>query len=1186
MVMKKNAMRKNLRQSILRSLGRYIAIVMIIALGSGLFVGLLMTKSDMVATGQKFMDEQNMFDLRLMNSYGWTEEYLDEIGQLDGIVDIEAVSYLDLIARVGEGAEDNVYRFITIPQKVNQISLRGGRMPQTPDECLADGFHADDSILGTTVTVQPGNDEDSLSVITQRTFTVVGYVASPLYMDMNRGTTSVGSGSLSSFFYVPEGVLDLDYIPEINVTIPGTFSIYSDKYNNALEAAADELEPLLQLLADRRLTEAKDEAEEAYQDGMEEYRDGLQEYRDSKAEVDKELADGYRELLDAEEDLDDNEQLLKDSEEQIADARDTLAESEITLQESRKTLADSKAAAYKQIADANAELMSNYKTVSQNMQTVDDALLQLNAGMLELDAGILQLETGMTQIDSGISQLEMMIGILDVSIDAAEKALEMLDRMENVPDFIPEFSIPGFDSNTGEDDEENDGPDVDQSQKREELEAKLAELISTRDEYNAQLEDLYAQRSQLEDQLVELEIQKTELEAQQEELEYNKSLLEDAMYQIEMGFVELASSQLQMENQFAAAEAQIEAGAAQIEAGYKELDLREEQIADGWVKLEDGRIELADAWIEYEEGKEEAKQEFQDAWLELVDANRELKDAREYIDAMTENDVIILNRNSNVGYMNLDSSSDIVQGVSRVFPAFFLLVASLVCITTMTRMIDEERTQIGTLKALGYSNGAIISKYLFYSGSGAILGCGIGVMVGSSVFPMILWEAYKIMLFIQPNIVLTMNLWLCIAVVSVYTAVLLLVTWYCCRKALQEVPAELIRPKAPDAAKTLFVERLPFWHKISFLNKVTIRNIFRYRQRLAMMLVGIGGCTALLVTGFGLRDSIVNVVDFQFQDVTQYDLEVYFRETVNDKIASDFMEELEPGMQSMFYHQSSVDLEYNDRVKEIYMISAGEELTSFIDLHTGAEEISMPGMNEVVLSVGVSEALGIEVGDSVTMRNSDLEELQLTVSGIYDNHVYNYSIVHPDTIETQWGKAPNKQMAFVKIPENVDAHAVGANISGLQDVMNVSVSDDLADMVGNMMEALDLVVVVIVFCAGLLAVIVLYNLTNININERIREIATIKVLGFNASETAAYVFKENMTLTVVGSIFGFGLGYLLLFFVMTQIKIDMVWFKATVMPMSYVWAAVLTIMSACIVNFIFYFKLDKINMAEALKSVE
>jgi len=281
-----------------------------------------------------------------------------------------------------------------------------------------------------------------------------------------------------------------------------------------------------------------------------------------------------------------------------------------------------------------------------------------------------------------------------------------------------------------------------------------------------------------------------------------------------------------------------------------------------------------------------------------------------------------------------------------------------------------------------------------------------------------------------------------------------------------------------------------------------------------------------------------------------------------------------------------VDLEFDGQMKEIYMISAEEELCEFIDLHSGNTAISLPGMDEVVLSVGVAEALGIEVGAQVTMRNADMETLKLTVSGIYDNHVYNYSIVSPGTIQSQWKKAPEEQMAFIKVPVGISVHTVSAEITGMSQVMNVSVSDDMASMVGGMMDALDLVVVVIVFCAGLLAVIVLYNLTNININERIREIATIKVLGFNASETASYVFKENMVLTVVGAGLGLFLGKLLLLFVMTQIKIDMVWFKAMVMPASYVWAIVLTLLSAVVVDLIFYFKLQKINMAEALKSVE
>ena len=1177
-------MRRNLRQSIVKSLGRYIAIGLIIALGAGLFVGLLMTKSDMVATGQRFMDQQNMFDLRLMNSYGWDPEHVEAVARMEGIVDTEAVLYLDLIARTDREEEDMVYRFLSIPERINKVALRGGRMPQSPDECLVEGFHNNDSILGLTVTIQDSNDEDALASITQRTLTVVGYVATPLYMDMNRGTTSVGNGSLTGFFYVPEGTLELDYVPEINITIPGDYAVYSEEYNDAMEAAADRLEPELQILADQRLIKVREEAEEAYQEGLEEYQDGLEEYYDKKAEVDQELADAYQELLDAEDEIEDNEQLLKDGEDQIAEARVTLSESEMTL-------AESKAEAYAQMSEANSQLIENYKTVSENQRAVDNGLLEIELGMIQIESGITQLESGIEQIDSGVEQLELLIGILDVSIEAAEKTLDAMDQ-------IGSFTIPGISQSAafGAAEELPDGeepepqetvpeetvpeeePEEDLSG-REQLEQKLQELYATRDDYARQLAEVQAQRQELTAQLEELYATQTELENQKAELEAAKVQLEDGMAAIEAGFLELAAAQLQMENQFSAAE-------SQIQAGYAQLDAREKEIENGWKRLEEGRQELADGWIEYEDGKAEAEQEFADAWQELLEGQEELDDARKLIDSMTENEVIILDRNSNVGYNNLDSSSDIVQGVSRVLPVFFILVASLVCITTMTRMIDEERTQIGTLKALGYSNGAIIGKYLFYSGSSAVIGCLTGVFMGSTVFPIILWEAYKIMLYISPTLVLTANWWLCFGVIAVYTGVMLFVTWYCCRRALQEEPAELIRPKAPDAGKKILLEALPFWHRISFLNKVTIRNIFRYRQRLAMMLFGIGGCTALLVTGYGLRDSIVNVVDFQFENVTLYDMQVYFRGNVTEEMEADLLEEIGPDSPYMFYHQSSMDLEADNRVKEIYMISGSERLCEFIDLHTGDKPVDLPGRNEVVLSVGVAEALDIRVGDAVTMRSSDLKSLELTVSGIYDNHVDNFSIVAPETIREQWGVEPELQMAFVMVENEEDVHPMGAAISEIPDVMNVSVSEDMADMVRGMMEALDLVIVVVVFCAGLLAVTVLYNLTNININERVREIATIKVLGFNARETAAYVFKENLALTLAGSLFGLVLGKLMLMFVMTQIKIDMVWFSTVIMPPSYLISLGMTLFSAVAVNFVFYFKLQKINMAEALKSVE
>ena len=1108
MVMKKNAMRRNLRQSIVKSIGRYIAISAIIALGAGLFVGLLMTKTDMVETGQLFMDKQKMFDLRMVSNYGWTEEYVEKFASMEGVEDAEGLFYTDLIARIEGAEDDSVYRFYTIPEKMNLVALRGGRMPESEDECLADGFYADDSILGKTVTLSETNDEDALETVRHKTFTIVGYVATPLYMDMNRGTTSVGSGSLENYYYVPAGAFDVDYYTEINLRMTGEYAVYSEEYTAALDAAVENIEMDAQKLAEDRFHTLKAEIEEEYEEGYQEYQDGLQEFKDGKAEAEKELADAEEELKSAEKELEDGRQQLISADRQIKDG-------------------------YKQIEEARTELYNNRVNLSAQLE-------QLNANIPLAQEDIAKAEQiiGMTgsALQSAIAAGQQSVAAAQQSVAAAQGNLNSAQQ-------------------------------------------SLAELQANPE---ASAMEIAAAQAAVSDANLRLSAAQTALTTAQGNL--------DGLNQLNGIYAPVVSALNMLINM----KAQLESGLQQIETGFAtlevkraELETAEYQLNIKWGEWAKGRDELAEGWEEFEKAKAEVAQELADAEAELNEAKEDLQEAREEIDSMEKPDLIILDRNTNVGYNNLDSSSDIVAGVSRVLPVFFLLVASLVCITTMTRMIDEERTQIGTLKALGYTNGEIMSKYLIYSGSGAVLGCSLGILIGSTIFPMIIWQAYCIMLYIQPNIVLTVNWWLATAVVLVYTAVMLFVTWYSCHKTLEEEPAELIRPKAPDAGKQIILEYFPVWQKISFLNKVTIRNIFRYRQRLAMMMVGIGGCTALLLTGFGLRDTIIHIVDYQFQDVTQYDMSIYFREAVDEKDQRAFEKAVKGKAEDfMFYHQSSVELEFNDRVKEIYMISGDSDLKGFIDLHSGENQLSLPGKDEVVLSVGVAENLGIDVGDTILMRNADLEEMQLEVSGIYDNYVYNYSIVDPETIEKQWGDPPELQMAFVQVAEGKSVHALGAAINELDFVMNVSVSEDLAEMVGGMMDALDLVVMVIVFSAGLLAVIVLYNLTNININERIREIATIKVLGFNSAETGAYVFKENLTLTVVGSLLGLLLGKLLLAFVISQIKIDMVWFQAMTAPTSYVLAIGLTLLSAVVVDFIFYFKLEKINMAEALKSVE
>ena len=1133
MVMKKNVMWTSLRRTIKDSLGRYLAIVGIIALGSAM----------LVATGQVFMDKQNMFDLQLISSVGWGLSDVDKIAALDGVEAAEGVVSMDALVQIDDATDERVYKLYSIPEQINKVYLLGGRMPKAPNECLADGFHATDSILGRKITVSAGNTDDVLDKLPEKTFTVVGYVSTPLYMDMNRGTTTLGNGSVDTYLYLPKSAFDVDYYTQIDITIPGNYGIYTEVYNTALEKAGEDLDVLLQPVFKDRADTLYTEAENAYQEGLSEYNEGLAEYEKGKAEVIQELADTKKKLEDSQKEIEDGRKLLEDSLKEIE-------KGQTTLEENIKAFLKTKDDTYKQLSQTKTELTENRNTVLSALSQVNGGIDQIDSGMAQIDPGISQLESGLAQLEPALDALDAAMSTVSDGIESAEKALYEAEQAGLGSDVL------------------------------EQLRTELAQLRARYAEYEAQRQQLYAEQQQYTQQLEDLRKQKQVLEQQRAELIATKTTLDGSLAQIDNGFLELQNAQLQADNEFAAAEAQLEAARLELDAGKAKAET-------GLKDLETAEKELAQGWKDYDEGYKTAMAEFADAQKDLDEAKLELDNARKDIEPLKDPQLYILDRNSNIGYVSLNSNSDIVEDVAAVFPVFFLLIAALVCITTMTRMIEEERTQIGTMKALGYDSKAVVSKYLLYAGSAAVIGCGLGVLAGSVVFPLILWQAYSIMMLLTPSLVLEFNWTLCIAVVSVYTVVTLAVTWYTCRRTMRDVPAELIRPKPPTSGKKIFLERLPFWNRISFLNKVMLRNVFRYRQRFLMMLVGIGGCTALLLTGFGFRDSIMPIVDYQFNEITLYDVEVRFSKGVSAQDQALFRTEAQQYAEDLtFYHQSSVELEWDHSVSKVYMIASESEIGTFIDLHDGDRKLTYPKAGEAIISVGVSEKMGIGPGDVITLRGSDMQPLTVKVCGIYDNYIHNYVFVTPDTVAAQWGYTPEIQMSCITLRDGVDAHKAAAYLAEQDHVLNVSVNQEMAEQVGKMLEALNLVVVTIVVCAGLLAVIVLYNLTNINITERIREIATIKVLGFRSGESAAYVFKENLLLTGLGTLVGLPAGMLLLDFVMSQIRIDMIWMPPRLSALAFLLAVALTLLSACFVDFVLYFKLEKINMAEALKSVE
>lgn len=456
MVMRRNAMRKNLYQSILKSRGRYIAISAIIALGAGLFVGLLMTKTDMVATGQEYTTQQNMFDLRAISNYGWSGEYVEAFAALDGIERAEGLIYKDLIAKEGQ-ADDAVYRFYALPENLNKVALRGGRMPQTDRECLADGYRNDDSILGTQVTISSLNGSDDWDSLRYHTYTVVGYVASPLYMDMNRGTTSIGSGSLANYYYLPANAFDVDYYSEIHLTIAGDYAIYTDTYNNALDAAVDAIEPEAQALSERRFQEIKDEAEEEYNEGYQEYLDGLKEYEDGKAEAEQELADAEKELKDGETELQEGYDKLIQAEKDIKKGKQQVEEGWYQYNQGKAELEAKKPGALQQISEgraaldakaaaAQAELQKANQALAAAQQAVDalaempdDNAEKINAlqALANAQAYVQGVQYGLQQIEGGYQELkaqeqklidaENQLKSTEAMLDASWKELEQAE---------------------------------------------------------------------------------------------------------------------------------------------------------------------------------------------------------------------------------------------------------------------------------------------------------------------------------------------------------------------------------------------------------------------------------------------------------------------------------------------------------------------------------------------------------------------------------------------------------------------------------------------------------------------------------------------------------------------------------------------------------------------------------------
>lgn len=1113
-------MMKEIRRSTFReiksSFGRFMAIFSIIALGVGFFAGLKVSKEAMVSAVDRYLDEHAFYDFRLLSTLGFEEEDAAFLRTQEDVEAAEGSVSLDILYQMEDGSQ-GVVKAHSLTETVNTVKLIEGRLPQADNECVVDSRLFDKTAIGSVIYLSQDNDADTMECFRHDAYTIVGVVQSPLYIQYERGNTSLGTGRVAGFIYLLREGFDMDFNTEIYVRFAQDNSLYGDDYRDYIDEKERLWEDLTADAAGRRY-------QAILSDAKEELADARQEFEDKKAEGEEELADAAGTLADARQELADGEQALADAGRELDDAERNLKEKEQELVDAGQTLEEKE----QELADGEAEL-------ARGRQEWKDSESQVNSGWN-------RFYTQRDQLQAQKAELEKQAASVEENASALEAQAAQLETAHAMGMLTDEELAAGMQQIEAG---------------RQQIEAYRQEIEAGRQQISNYESQLAGAETQLWQATTELSKAKEELDAAGQELADGRKAVEDGRQEITDGEKAIADAK-------------------------KEVSEARETLAEKETELEEAKLEVADGEREYADAVEEFNQK-------IAEGEEELADAEAEIEELEAPDTYVLGRDTNIGYVCFENDSSIVEGIANLFPVFFFLVAALVCITTMNRMVEEQRTQIGVLKALGYGSGTIMSKYMIYSGLAAVLGCVTGFILGTWGFPEVIWFVYGIM-YNADSLYYVFN-WK-LAVISVAVSLLCSVgtTWLSCRVELGRNAAQLMRPKAPKAGKRVFLERIPFlWKRLSFLRKVSVRNIFRYKKRLFMMVIGISGCTALLVTGFGINDSIADVAVQQFCEIQTYDVSVSFKEAVDEELERKLEEFSGLGLEDFLcVMERNVDIVTEQGVKSIYLVAGdGEEMRKYLDMHTkSGGQIAYPGFGEGVITRKLAEQYGIKAGDTVTLRTEDMQSLTVTVTEVMENYIYNYVYVSEETWRQFMGEEPERKTAYVNLAPEADAHQLSAALMNLESVANVTVNEDFMNRIGSMMESLNIIVLVVIICAAGLAFIVLYNLTNINITERVREIATVKVLGFYRKETASYVFRENIILTVMGMVLGLFMGRFLHAFVINEIQVDMIAFDVYVKPLSYLYSSLLTVLFAWFVNKVMGRKLENISMTESLKSVD
>ena len=1209
--MKKNILRKDFIIEIKKTMGRFVSIFFIVALGVAFYSGIRASEPSMRITADQYFDDSELMDLKVMGTMGLTKADIKAIGKVSGIEAVEGGYSKDVLCPVGDN--EKVVHMLSMQKNFNQVSVVEGRLPEKAGECLVDEdfLSYTDLKVGDTVTFHSGDGEALTDSLVTDTYKIVGIGNSPLYISFGRGSSTIGTGEISGFVVVDKASFDMDVYTEAYVKVSGAEekTAFTDEYNNLSDAAKEAVSAIEEERCAVRKQEIVDEANEKLADSEKTVNEKSQELEDAKKELESGKSKAAEELEKAKQQLTDGEAELADAKQQIADGETQLADAKAQLNDKQAQLSSAEAEyesgkaqldqKEQELAAAEQTYLSNY---AKYMPFITAGKAQIAAGRTQIADGKKQLDEGLAplkQLRDGLDGIEDGISQCDSGMAEVQKQLDGMDS-----DVYQEYvKIPEEDRNEEQQAYVNKWENLNaqfadiQAQKTQ-LEAAKSGLLAqagftTEADLDAQITSLTAQRDELDKKEAALLGQEQTLAAQEEELL-------SAGRQITDGKSQIAAARSQLDS----TKSQITDGKAQILSAWALLNEKEDTLNASKAQLASGEQELADGRSKYEQAAKEAEEQITDGQAKITDGEKQLTDARQKIaDAKAEIKKIEnpkwyvqTREDALTEYQGYGDNADRMRSIGKVFPVLFFLVAALISLTTMTRMVEEQRVQIGTMKALGYGKAAIAGKYIGYALIATLGGSIFGVLAGEKILPFIIIYAYMILYKHLPAILVPYHMSYALQASGIAVACTLIATIASCYKELAAEPAELMRPAAPKQGKRILLERIGIiWKHLNFTWKSTVRNLIRYKKRFFMTIFGIGGCMALMVVGFGLKDCIYEIVSLQYEKVQFYDAATYMSDDISEENRQqlhDYLDQNADIKETIEARMQKTDVKSASGKKTLYLMvpSDDEKIEDFLSFHsrTNKDEVYSLKKDEVILTEKMASLLNVKVGDELTIEDEDRGDQTVTVGAICENYMSHYLYLSPEKYEELYGVPAEYNTIIYSVKDGKDdqIEKIGTKLLSMDGVLNVSYTSSIEGRLDDMLRSLNLVIVVLIVSAGMLAFVVLYNLNNINITERQRELATLKVLGFYDGEVASYVYRENILLTIIGSVVGMVLGNLLHRYIILTVEVEEAMFGRQIHWQSYLYSFLFTVAFSLFVNWVMFYKLKKIDMVESLKSVE